>query len=157
MRPDHVFDVCHQKVRDYMYVSPIGAIPLEPRTSGGPARVGNWRSEYIADFRHAAKRALLQGRRPGRKPKPMRDLWQLFEAYFMTFPPNASFGEEVSSAELLNEHGKRVQKQLKYKTRTFYLHIQQIKQLVGAEIARSGLFPPRKYQCRKLEPVEIED
>jgi hypothetical protein len=130
---------------------------MEPRTSGGPRRIGNWRAEYIADFRDAAKRSLLEGKRPGRKARPLPDHWRLFESYIMTFPPDAAFGDDETTAQRLNRHARIVRHHLRLKERTFYRRVEQIRDIVGAELARCELLSSKSYRSKKPEPIVIED
>jgi hypothetical protein len=56
MRPTEVFDRVLDTVRRYQANQyRIPAVPLKRESSGGPPRVGNWRTEYIAEFVLAGK------------------------------------------------------------------------------------------------------
>lgn len=161
MKPQIAFDICHSRVLQFQAEQhALRVIRADASCSGGPTRVGNVPTEYIADFYKAAQRAITLTRLPhhirrrvkyysnGMRKKRLA----IFRAYFLNFPPKASFDDEVTNADLLNAHAKVVMETMEIKEGTFWSWVDDIKRDVGQELMRVNLFPPSNY--RKLVEVE---
>jgi hypothetical protein len=160
--PEVVFKVCHGRVVQFQaQQAALRVIRADASTHGGPARVGNIQTEYIADFYRAGHRAITyQGLPPDilkriryyPKGGPKKRL-AIFRAYFMLFPPRAAFDSEITNADLLNEHAKMVMKAMNIREGTFWPLVFDLERDVGRELLRAKLFPPRDYT--KITEVEV--
>jgi len=122
MRPQDIFEICLQRVREYQAVaSGLGAIRPDASAHGGPAKVGNIGAEYCADFEVCGRRALERW--------PPR--FELFQVYYIRGVPY-----------------RATLKQLNIGSSTFDYWSQEIKLRVGKELAKTDLFPPRRYKER---------
>jgi hypothetical protein len=120
LRPPEAFDRVLETVRRYQANQHrIPAVPLKRESSGGRPQVGNWRTEYIAEFELCGRIAL--------KPWPRR--YQLFQVYFVKDVPYTT-----------------AVKLLEVKPGTFDWWAKEIKYAVGVEIMRRRLHKPLQYQ-----------
>lgn len=123
MKPQYVFDICHQRyrgMRDFLG-GRIGAVDLESPSSGYHWRPERPRAlEYVADFERAGQRALWRPEWKGRM--------RLFELYFCK-------AVEYRRAMVL----------IGVPEGTFDWWTQEVKKTVGRELGRAGLFPPTAY------------
>ena len=123
MKPQYVFDVCHQRYRGLrsFLSGRIRAVDLE-RPSGGY----QWRPEraraleFVADFENAGRRALWRPQWKGRL--------RLFDVYFC---------RDVEYRQAIQAVG--------VPEGTFDWWTQEVKKTVGGELSRLGLFPPSRY------------
>jgi len=123
VKPREIFDVCLTRYRSLG--KGIGrkmpAIDLERPSSGYVWRPETARaSEYVADFESAGARALRRREWKGRR--------KLFVIYFLR-------AVEYKRAMVL----------VGVSENTFLYWINQVKNAVGRECARVGLFPPQRY------------
>jgi len=123
VKPREIFDVCLTRYRSLR--KGIGrkmpAIDLERPSSGYLWRPETVRaSEYVADFESAGARALRRREWKGRR--------KLFVIYFLR-------AVEYKRAMVL----------VGVSENTFLYWINQVKNAVGRECARVGLFPPQRY------------
>jgi hypothetical protein len=119
VRPTEVFDRVLDTVRRYQANQyRIPAVPLKRESSGGPPRVGNWRTEYIAEFVLAGKVAL--------SPWPKR--YELFELYFVS---NVGYSNTL--------------KLMSIEAYTLDWYVREIKKSVGRELIIRGLHKPLQY------------
>ena len=122
MQPQDIFDVCLERVREYQALSArVTAIRTDACAKDGAPRTGNHLAEYIADFALAGRSAL--------KPWPRRAA--VFELYFVA---NVPYRATIAK--------------LKLRPGTMDWWCSEIKKAVGKELARRGLFPPRRYRER---------
>ena len=125
MRAAEIFDICHARYRGMREW-----LAGRPKASAGrldvPASGYQWRperaraAEYVADFEMCGRRALRRPMWKGRR--------RLFAIYFCR-------GIEYRRAIAL----------LGVPSGTFDYWAQEVKQTVGREFTRAGLFPPGKY------------
>ncbi len=125
MKATEIFDIClarYRSLREWLAGRPEASAGRLDVPSGGY----QWRperaraAEYVADFEMAARRALRRPIWKGRR--------RLFAIYFCR-------GVEYRRAIVL----------VGVPSGTFDYWAQQVKQTVGRELARAGLFPPGKY------------
>jgi hypothetical protein len=129
-----IFDVCLTRYRSLR--KGIGrkmpAIDLERPSSGYVWRPEAVRaSEYVADFESAGARALRRRDWKGRR--------KLFVIYFLR-------AVEYKRAIVL----------VGVSENTFLYWINQVKNAVGRECARVGLFPPQRYFCMRGTTVDSQ-
>jgi hypothetical protein len=125
MKAAEIFEVCLERYRGLREW-----LAGNPKTMAGrldvPSGGYQWRperaraAEYVADFEIAGRRALRRPMWKGRR--------RLFAIYFCA-------GVEYRRAIAL----------LGVPSGTFDYWAQEVKQTVGRELARAGLFPPGKY------------
>jgi hypothetical protein len=123
MRPRDVFDVCLERYRALraLLEGTIRATDLATPSGGYHWRPERVRAnEYLADFEMAGWRALRRPMWAGRR--------RLFQIYFLR-------GVEYRRAIAV----------VGVPTGTFDYWTQQVKQSVGRELERAGLFPPSRY------------
>ncbi len=123
MKPREIFDVCLARYRSLGkgIGRKVRAVDLDGPSSGYAWRPETVRAaEYVADFESAAARALRGHEWKGRR--------KLFVIYFMR-------GIEYKRAMVL----------VGVSENTFEYWASQVKNAVGCECARVGLFPPQKY------------
>jgi hypothetical protein len=123
VKPREIFDVCLGRYRSLRkgIGRKVGAIDLERPSTGYVWRPENVRaSEYVADFEAAAGRALRRPEWRGRR--------KLFAIYFLR-------AVEYKRAIVLTGVSEN----------TFEYWASQVKNAVGLECARVGLFPPHRY------------
>ena len=124
MRATDIFDIVHERVREYQALAGrIPAIRPDASAHGGPARSGNTIVEYVAEFHLVGRRTLERW--------PRRRL--LFDLYYV-----GTMEYRVAIAALGVRPG------------TFDYWAQEIKRAVGPELERAGLFPPRSYRVHSL-------
>jgi hypothetical protein len=112
----------------------LGAVNPEAIRIEGGYRRGRRAVDYIADFEKAGRRAL--GRNPRWRPR-----LRVFHLYFVNGLPY-----------------RVVIHSLKISPGTMDYWTAEIKKAVGPELARSGLFPPRKYfRERALSLAELRN
>lgn len=122
MRPQEIFEVCLDQVREYQALEDrVTAIRQDACAKGGEPLVGNLLAEYVADFYLVGRRVLQPW------PKKLR----LFEVYYLNNVPYT-----------------KALKKLQVRPGVFDGWCAHIKQSVGKELAKVGLFPPRKYRER---------
>jgi hypothetical protein len=123
MRPEYVFDIVLERVREYQALADrVTAIRCDASSRGGPTKTGNVMVEYIADFQKLGRRTL--------KPWPKRVI--LFDLYFVQNLPYRMTSERM-----------------KIPIGTLDYWVWNIKRCVGEALHGSVLFPPRRY--RELE------
>jgi hypothetical protein len=119
LRPSEAFDRVLETVRRFQANQHrIPAIPLKRESSGGPPKVGNWRTEYVAEFVLSGRQAL--------KPWPKR--YELFELYFVS---NVGYSNTL--------------KLMQIEAYTLDWYVREIKKAVGRELLRRGLHKPLQY------------
>lgn len=122
MKPSDKFDICLERVRECQAMQErILAIRPDASTHGGPPKVGDVVSEYIADFVLAGQRALR--------------LWPHRMPFFKAFFVEGRSAEQTMRLYQLSE-------------RTFYRWVAHAKFRVGNELERAGLYPPSRYKQR---------
>lgn len=99
----------------------ITAVRPDAVVNDGPPRVGNFRAEYIADFKLAGDRALVQ----------YPDRLRAFVLYYV---------DNKKRADVINE--------LRVRPGTFDYWCDHIKKAVGEALRTTDLFPPRLYRRR---------
>jgi hypothetical protein len=133
MQPQYIFDAVLARVRELQALQ--GAIPAvrgDGGSHGGPARVGNPGTEYIAEFARAGARVLIRKDSKGQPiPGVKTRKLQVFDLYFV---------EGVPYQEAI--------KTLHVKPGTVDRWFYEIKRLVGNELARCGLYPVSQYGRR---------
>lgn len=123
MRPSEAFDRVLKTVRQYQANQQrIPAVPLKRESSGGKPQIGNWRTEYIAEFELAGRVALLEGE------KAWPERYELFRLYY------------VSNVGYMN-----TLKLLHIEAYTLDWYVREIKKVVGRELLRRGLQKPMQY------------
>ncbi|HEV3254741.1 MAG TPA: hypothetical protein VG033_10050 [Candidatus Acidoferrales bacterium] len=127
MRPPEVFEVCLER---YRALRALIDGKIRATDMASPSGGYHWRperaraAEYLADFEMAGWRALRRPMWAGRR--------RLFLIYFVR-------GVEYRRAIAL----------VGVPSGTFDYWTQQVKQSVGRELERAGLFPPSRYfRCR---------
>lgn len=133
MKAQYIFDAVLERVRELQSMQgTISASRAEATSRGGPARVGNASTEYIAEFVRAGWRALVRRDRSGNpicSPKSRK--LEVFELYFVAGVP---YQEAI--------------KILGVKPGTMDGWFYEIKRSVGEELARCGLYPIGQYRRR---------
>lgn len=127
MKATEVFDVCHTRyrgLREWLAETrgAVRSVHLDTPSEGGyqwrPSRARA--CEYVADFERIGRHALRRPEWNGRL--------KLFEAYFLRGMEYRRAIGIVGVAE-----------------GTFDYWYQEVKRALGAEFARTGLFPPSRY------------
>lgn len=126
MRARDIFDLCLLRVRECQAMEArVTAIRPDACAKDGPPQVGNAPAEYVADFQICGRRAI-----DGRKWDVSRTKkYTLFQLYFVA-----------------DGKAKQVQQELQISERTLYRWASEVKRVVGPELARAGLWPPRVYR-----------
>lgn len=123
MRPRYAFDICHEVYRHARAIlgEKVATIQLER------ASKFHWRpdsrprlGEYVADFARAGERALREGRFASRLI--------LFRVYYLGGAEYHAARRHLGLSEL-----------------TFADWADEVRDRVGRELLRAGLFPPGKY------------
>ncbi len=123
MHPWDIFDICHELCRKYRLLraqAPAAHNLLIPSGKGPPTRSRPMLSDYLVDFELAGRRALNQ---PSWEPRR-----RLFQTYYM---------EDTSYQGTL--------KLLRIRPDVFDYWSRGIKEHVGKELARAGIYPPDRY------------
>ncbi|MFZ0410287.1 MAG: hypothetical protein WBS18_06360 [Candidatus Acidiferrales bacterium] len=126
MKSAEIFEACHgryRNLRDWLdeTTGQIRAIGLDMPSSGYQWRPSRGRaSEYVADFERIGRQALRRQEWKGRR--------KLFDIYYL-------HGMDYRKAITLVGVAEG----------TFDYWMQEIKRAVGAELLRTGLFPPAEY------------
>jgi len=128
MKPQDVFDVCLARYRGLRgwLGGKLAVVDLQRPSAGYIWRPERSRAaEYVADFEAAARRALRREEWKGRR--------KVFRVYFQRDLPY----KRAIALSGVSEG-------------TFDYWVKQIKQAVGKECCRCGLFPPSRYfLCRQ--------
>ncbi len=122
MTPVEKFDRVLTRVRELQECGVRAAQISEDGPHDGPARVGNTRAEYVAEFHLAGKRA-LQKRWPSR--------FRLFALHF--------------SGTMPLDDARKI---MRLPERTCRFYVAKIKYYVGREVTKRGLYPPSRYHQR---------
>jgi len=137
--PLYAFETCWEVYQRIQEES--NAIALLKTDSAGGCGSGGWRpvgleaKDYAADFVLAGKAALQPGHRAGHALFHLESLKVLFEMYYVSL---CSY-----------EHTRRW---LTLSERTWTDWTDEIRDKVGKELMRRGLFPPRNYFGERTRP-----
>jgi len=139
MTASEIFDVCfarYRSLRDWLADSTgaVRSVDYDTPLEGYQWRPDRARAcEYMADFERIGRRALRRRQWKGRL--------RLFNAYFVGGADYRRAVRLVGVAEC-----------------TFDYWYREVKRTVGAEFARTGLFPPSRYfESRMAKPQKLTD